>query len=127
MQKFSDVLREMRKSRGLTQEQMANLLQIKRATYGAYERDTISPPIEKLKSIAQIFGTTVDELTAPESEKIDIRIILRKLERNEIFYDTELLSESSNFILVGVIQSIIKVEQSITKSRTNNSLYQNNL
>lgn len=48
-------LKELRIQKGMTQGEIAEMLDIKRSTYGEYERGKISPPIEKVEAMAKIF------------------------------------------------------------------------
>lgn len=68
MSKISSNLKFLRKGRGLTQQQMADALGIKRASIGAYEEDRAEPKYELLKKIADYFSLTMDELA---NEDID--------------------------------------------------------
>ncbi|SPF51211.1 XRE family transcriptional regulator (fragment) [Candidatus Desulfosporosinus infrequens] len=55
-------IRVLRLERGLTQDQMAYKLDMNRANFSHYERDTSSPPCEVLVKIADILNTTTDFL-----------------------------------------------------------------
>lgn len=59
---FADRLKELRKDKGLTQEDMADFLCIKRQTYSAYERKISLPDINILYKLSDFFGVTVDYL-----------------------------------------------------------------
>jgi transcriptional regulator with XRE-family HTH domain len=55
-------LRYLRKQKGLTQEEFANLLNIKRSLIGAYEEERAEPRLEIIEQVAQMFELTLDEL-----------------------------------------------------------------
>ena len=55
-------LRYLRKLRGLTQEEFANKLDIKRSLLGAYEEERAEPRIEVLEQVAEWFKCTLDDL-----------------------------------------------------------------
>lgn len=55
-------LRKKRLEYGKTQEEMAKILHVKRATYGEYERGKISPPLEKVEMMAEYFQMSIDSL-----------------------------------------------------------------
>lgn len=55
-------LRHLRKTLGLTQEEFAQKLQIKRSLLGAYEEERAEPRIEVLELVGEIFGHSMDEL-----------------------------------------------------------------
>lgn len=55
-------LRYLRKLRGLTQEEFANKLDIKRSLLGAYEEERAEPRIEVLEMVGEMFKLTMDDL-----------------------------------------------------------------
>lgn len=62
MSNFSSNLKFLRKRRGFTQQQIADVLGVKRASIGAYEEDRAEPKYELLKKIADYFSLSMDEL-----------------------------------------------------------------
>ena len=65
---FNEKLQELRKRRGLTQEELAAKLYVSRTAVSKWESGRGYPGIESLKAIALFFGVTVDELIS--SDKI---------------------------------------------------------
>lgn len=61
-QKLSDQLRMTRMSRNLTQQQVADKLQIDRSTYTYYETGTTTPSIFTLMKLAEIFQVPIDSI-----------------------------------------------------------------
>lgn len=59
---LSTILKELRAQKKVTQEDMANLLNVKRQTYSAYERGVSFPDIIALTKIAEFFGVSTDYL-----------------------------------------------------------------
>ncbi len=59
---FSEKLQQLRKQKGLTQEQLAEKLYVSRAAVSKWESGRGWPNLESLKDIAEFFGITVDEL-----------------------------------------------------------------
>lgn len=62
MSNISYNLKFLRKKNRLTQQQFADLMEIKRASVGAYEEDRAEPKYELLKKIATYYGLTMDDL-----------------------------------------------------------------
>lgn len=62
MSNIASNLKFLRKKKGLTQQQFADALAIKRASVGAYEEDRAEPKYGLLKKIAEFYGLTMDEL-----------------------------------------------------------------
>ena len=59
---FNEKLQELRKSRGLTQEELAKELYVSRTAVSKWESARGYPNIDSLKAIAKFFEVTVDEL-----------------------------------------------------------------
>lgn len=62
MSNISSNIKYLRKKKGLTQQQFADALEIKRASVGAYEEDRAEPKYELLRKMADFFDLTMDEL-----------------------------------------------------------------
>ena len=84
---FNEKLQELRKNRGLTQEELAELLFVSRAAVSKWESGRGYPNIESLKELAKFFSVTVDELLSGEKllsiaereKKADVRRICNLL------------------------------------------------
>ena len=66
---FNNKLYELRKQKGLSQEELANRLNVSRQTVSKWEVGDSTPDMEKLVAISDLFGISLDELVldkAPE-------------------------------------------------------------
>ena len=63
---FNEKLQELRKSKGLTQEELAEKLFVSRTAISKWESGRGYPSIDSLKAIARFFSVTIDELICPE-------------------------------------------------------------
>lgn len=68
MATIANNLKFLRKKNGLTQQEFADIMKIKRASVGAYEEGRADPKYELLDQIARYFELTMDELV---NETID--------------------------------------------------------
>ena len=59
---FSENLRAARERRGLTQQQVSDLMGIDKSTYCGYETEKRQPDVQKLKKLSKILGVSGDEL-----------------------------------------------------------------
>lgn len=57
---YGNRLKELRKERGYTQNELSKQLNISQITYSQYEREVREPSIEMLKKIANFYKTSVD-------------------------------------------------------------------
>lgn len=60
--KFSKNLQELRTSRGLSQEQLADKIGVSRQAIGAWESGKTMPEIDKVAQICKVFEVSADEL-----------------------------------------------------------------
>lgn len=65
---FSEVLKELRESHNLTQDQLAKHLDVSRSTIAGYESRNRQPDYDKLVSISRYFHVSVDYLLTGEKE-----------------------------------------------------------
>ena len=63
---FHEKLQELRKSRGLTQEELAEGLFVSRTAISKWESGRGYPSIDSLKEISNYFSVTIDELLSSE-------------------------------------------------------------
>lgn len=63
---FSEKLQELRKSRGLTQEELAEALYVSRAAISKWESERGYPSIDSLKEISKFFSVSIDDLLSGE-------------------------------------------------------------
>lgn len=63
---FHEKLQELRKERGMTQEELAEALYVSRTAISKWESGRGYPSIDSLKEISHYFSVTVDELLSSE-------------------------------------------------------------
>ena len=74
MTKISSNIKFLRKNKGLTQQQFADEVGIKRSLVGAYEEERAEPKYDLLKIIANFFEVTVDDFI---NETIDDKFLAK--------------------------------------------------
>ncbi len=85
MANISSNLKYLRKKKGLTQQQFADSMEIKRSLVGAYEEERAEPKYELLKKFAEFYELSMDELinetindkwkSKPKGDPANIRIL----------------------------------------------------
>src|SRR5690606_15244578 len=93
MSNIASNLKFLRKKKGLTQQQFADSMAIKRSSVGAYEEDRAEPKYELLKRIAEFYALTMDELAyeqidekwkpAPKSTASNLRVLSISVDAQE--------------------------------------------
>lgn len=85
-------LKYLRKLKGLTQEEFAGKLQIKRSLLGAYEEERAEPRIDVLEIVSDQFGISLDELLRRDLSESNVSYLSRRrqqklgAESNEIHF-----------------------------------------
>lgn len=62
-------LEEIRKSRGITQQELANILEVSRQTIGSLENGRYNPSIILAFKIAKFFNLTIEDIFIYEEEE----------------------------------------------------------
>ena len=63
---FNEKLRELRKGKSLTQEELAEALYVSRTAVSKWESGRGYPSIDSLKEMSRFFSVTIDELITPD-------------------------------------------------------------
>lgn len=68
-------LRELRKMRNLTQEDMSKMLNLGSTTYKNYENNVTEPNITTLIKLADLYHISLDELVGRETDIINLKYL----------------------------------------------------
>ena len=66
---FNEKLQELRKQKGLTQEELAAVLYVSRTAVSKWESDAGIPELDTLIAISRFFGITIGELLGVEEPR----------------------------------------------------------
>lgn len=69
---LGDKIKLYREDKKMTQNEIANILDLSTATVSKYESGALEPNIESLKRLAELFEISIDELLNDEEDKFDI-------------------------------------------------------
>lgn len=78
---FSEKILSLRKSRGLTQEQLAEKLNVSRQSVSKWESGQAIPELETIVALCRVFDITTDYLLKP-SEMDELSIKTEMLEKH---------------------------------------------
>ncbi|MCY8844669.1 MULTISPECIES: helix-turn-helix domain-containing protein [Bacillus] len=78
---LGDRLKELRESRKLTQDKLAEILGISRGTYAHYEINKRKPDYDMLIKLADYYGVTTDFLLRGESQEAQDKIFNEEARR----------------------------------------------
>ena len=100
---FNEKLQELRKSRSLTQEELAEALFVSRTAISKWESGRGYPSIGSLKEISRYFSVTIDELICPEE------ILSAAEEEKQVFADRTLSFISNTLDLLTALLLFLPV------------------
>ncbi len=65
-------LKELRKSFCMTQDQIAELLQMSRTSFSKYENGAANPPLAVMRKLAKIYGVSIEYLIHDDITSIEL-------------------------------------------------------
>lgn len=74
-------LRELRKEKGMTQQELADLICVTKVSICCYEKSTRYPSVDKIYDLANVFDTSIDYLLGRE---VTVENTTVKLSSNDI-------------------------------------------
>lgn len=103
-----DIIRMLRNKKGLTQEKIAELLDMPRSTYAKWELE-VTPDYSDLKKLAKFHGVSVDYLLNGEPLKVSedgVPYIVMSPEEMELFAQIKQLSEEDKAMVNSLVEHL---------------------
>jgi transcriptional regulator, cro/CI family len=100
---FPERLKQLRQKKGLTQQEIADLVHVNRVTYTNWEKGKREPSFENLVKLASVLGTSTDYLLGTSDNYIDLEdfeTLIKKLPEEEI---TKLIQDKVTNIKMGLL------------------------
>ena len=122
--KIGEKIKELRKANKMTQEQLADYLNISSQAVSKWETGTSSPDIEMLPRIASFFGITIDELMDFDRQRIMDEVdelvaesvpLRKDPAKAEAFYREALKKYPNNEVLLNCLLMVIPNDRSKEK------------
>jgi transcriptional regulator with XRE-family HTH domain len=103
---INEILRDLRKARGITQEEAADALGVPRSTYTKWEKN-ITPGYTMVKKIANFYEVTVDYLLGNNYFPTQERPVMILSQADvELIQSIKRLSESKQKLVVDLIKNL---------------------
>lgn len=100
---FGYRLKQLRKQKGMKQEELGEILGVNKATISRYENDKFEINFDSTKKIAEVFGVTTDYLMGIEQNTPIVPVETRTIEE---VYRAELMEEINAIIIKNEITEI---------------------
>ena len=111
MEEFARRLKEFRISRGLKQNEVADLLAISPRVYNRWERGGAVPRLDTLVRLADIFQVTLDELSGRRKVKEDDAVRIQNPRLHKLYREIDKLGPEDQQALVILLDSLVKRSQ----------------
>lgn len=72
---MNEILKELREEKGLSQQHLAEILNVSRQTISGYETGTIEPPFSTLIKLSDIYNCSLDYLAGRTKEKHNLNLL----------------------------------------------------
>ena len=95
----------LRKTRGLTQQQLADKLRVKRATISNYEIGRRSPHIKELEDIAEALGVNLEYFGFGGSAAVDL------IARAKVLFESDAPAEEKAQAYKEIIRLYLQIEE----------------
>jgi transcriptional regulator with XRE-family HTH domain len=106
MANFAQRLKELRTTRKLTQNRLAELLNVKPRVYSRWETGDAVPHFDTIVRLADILGVTLDEMAGRTDAPTQATI--RNPELNRLYRKVDQLSDEDQKALLVVLDSLVK-------------------
>lgn len=101
---FSEKLITLRKSRNLTQEQLAEKLNVSRQSVSKWESGQVIPDVEKIVEVSKIFDVTLDYLLKPsEIDELSLKTDLLARQQQQLLAREQKRAKVYRNILYSVV------------------------
>lgn len=95
----------LRKTRGLTQQQLADKLNVKRATISNYEIGRRSPHIKELEDISEALGVNLEYFGFGGSAAVDL------VARAKVLFDSDIPAEEKAKAYKEIMKLYLQIEE----------------
>ncbi len=124
--RYGDRLKKMRESKKLSQQQLAEKLNINRSTYARYELNQTQPDYETLQRLADFYDVSTDYILTgintklPEKDERDVAKRMEKIKQDlaangGLSFYGEPLSEEAKESLLEAMEYAVRTAQRINK------------
>ena len=105
--KLGDRIAELRKLKGISQQDVADKIKISRAQMNRYENQAVQPPADVLNKLAKLLDTTVDYLINGAIEA-KAKAQLKDNKVLEQFKEVDGLPDTEKNLILKVISALIR-------------------
>lgn len=115
--KFNEKLIQLRKKKGLSQEELGYKLNVTRQTVSKWELGQTTPEMDKLVELSKIYGVTIDELTN-EEETETVEDVIKETKSTSVNNNDNKINIMVILLVVLIIIAVVLGVKKINEKRT---------
>lgn len=116
-------IKKLREAHGLTQEELGNILHVKRAVISKYEGGTVQPSIEVLKALSKYFKVSIDYLVDNNTPKTPMYHLVN--EEPNLITTYRNLEPEKRQVLFGVLAFLNSPQSSVIANNCSHKIKNN--
>ncbi len=106
---LSEKIQKLRKTNGLSQEELSEQLGVTRQSISKWESNQATPELDKIVKLAEIFDTNTDYLLKPSATD-DLMIKTSMLERQQKnILNQQALTRNRQFLIISVLVAFLSI------------------
>lgn len=109
MESFGNRLARFRKARNMTQEDLAERLNVSAQAVSKWENDLTSPDLDTLLNLSEIYGVSTDELLGRMKTEARVAQVHEKKDFNQMLLHIDVDSADGDKIRMNLPMAIIKI------------------
>lgn len=110
---IGDRISKYRKEKGLTQEELANMLGVSSQAVSKWENDASCPDVSLLPQLCKILGISTDELLTGDNDEVKLVPVEQRKSLDELTLRIRVNSAAGDKVKVNLPMSLVKVAMEI--------------
>ena len=106
---FGEKIRQLRKRKKLTQEQLAELINSHENQIGRYEKDQSVPTAPAIIKLAEVFNVTTDYLLLENENSLSVKISDSEL--FDLFQEVDKMDEEKKALVKRIIELVVNEDR----------------
>jgi transcriptional regulator with XRE-family HTH domain len=124
---LGEQIKKYRKKEGMSQEELANQLNVSRQTISKYESNISLPDINKIIELSKIFHISLNEfLMIEDEEEMDVKQIQAMIEQLVYSQNQQEKKRKRNYIIIAVLFSVLFLAIICLYFKSNDVVYEYN-
>ena len=114
---FGDIIKNARKKKGLTQKELAEMINAKHNSISDWEKNKSKPDVDTIELLCGVLGISPSLLFKPNLEDSEIQYANEGIKQAKLIKKYNLLNEGHQQVVLDLIESLITYEEKYNSIR----------